>query len=84
MGLKGISRVLFDGGKGFVADDVLHLAGIFGSGFFVHAQVNQKLGQQGVLFVDVFRHYVQRFPSVCAPPRLAPDLPPFEPAREGL
>ena len=32
----------------------------------------------------LFRHLVQSFPSVCASLRLAPDLPPFELAREGL
>ena len=32
----------------------------------------------------LFRHLVQRFPSVCASLRLAPAPPPFERARAGL
>ena len=52
----------------------------FGAIFFFHDAKLRNISPRAPLF----RHYVQRFPSVCASLRLAPDLPPFERAREGL
>ena len=49
-----------DGGKGFVTDHVLHSAGVLSGYLRRYAQPGEKLRQQRVAFIDLFRHLPAR------------------------
>ena len=49
--------VLFERVKGLCADDVFHAAGIFGGGFGIDTEMNQKFRKQGVPFIHFFGNF---------------------------
>ena len=47
-------HMFFDRFEGFIADVMLHAAGIFGSGFLINADADQHFCEHGMPLVDPF------------------------------
>ena len=52
-GFIGIAQTL----EGFLADDMLHPAGVLFRRYRVYAGLDQPVGKEAVLFVDLLRHF---------------------------